>query len=304
MNGTAGQAVALARAVVGGDRRAVARLLTVVENRWPGWLDALAILYARCGRARLVGITGSAGAGKSTLTAALADVLVGRGHRVAIVAIDPSSPLSGGAVLGDRVRMGRLAERGVFIRSLATRGATGGLCQAARDVVRVLEAAGYDMILVETVGVGQDEVDIVRLVGKVLVVCTPGQGDGIQAIKAGLMEVADLLVLNKADAPGADRLESELRVMLLTRADARRRDTPVLRTVATTGEGVAELGEALLAMPPGSAAGDSDEAAQVQEVLGMLKAIVQARLARLPAEEMANPYAALRKVAKQLFPDA
>lgn len=296
--------MALTLAVIAQDRHALARLLTVVENRWPGWLESMAFLYPQCGRARLVGITGSAGAGKSTLTAALTEVLVRRGHSVAIVAVDPSSPLSGGAVLGDRVRMSGLSELGVFIRSLATRGSVGGLSQATRDICRILDAAGFDMILVETVGVGQDEVEIVRLVSKVLVVCTPGQGDGIQAIKAGLMEIADLLVLNKADVPGADKLASELHVMLRTRADAQRRDTPVVRTVATTGEGIPALAEALLALPAGSVAGGGDISAQVEEVLDMLRPLLQAQMAQLPEKEGANPYTAFKSVARQLFPNS
>lgn len=285
--------IGLARATIARDRRALARLLTVVENRWPGWLEAMTLLYPSTGRARIIGITGAAGAGKSTLIVALAQILVSQGHQPAIIAIDPSSPLSGGAVLGDRVRMSQLVARGVFIRSLATRGAMGGLCQAACDVVRVLDAAGHDVILVETVGVGQDEVDIMRLAHTVLVVCTPGQGDAIQTIKAGLMEIASLFVLNKADAPGAAQLDADLRIMLSVRADSARRNTPIFRTVASTGEGVSELVMGMMSMSVG-AHPDQDHEALTNEILRQMRPAVQAKLSKLTPLECANPYAVLQ----------
>ena len=227
-----------------GSERAIARLITRIENRDPGWLDAIKPLYRKSGNAQIVGITGAPGAGKSTLTAQLAETLVGMGKRVGVIAIDPSSPYSGGSILGDRARMNRLNTLdGVFVRSMATRGALGGMCLAARDVLRVLDAARYDYILVETVGVGQDEVEIVRAADLVVVVCVPGLGDGLQAIKAGIMEIADLFVVNKADREGADLAVADIEGMLDLSPASRR--PPVIRTVATTGEGIGHLIESL-----------------------------------------------------------
>lgn len=286
-------AMGLARATIARDRRALARLLTLVENRWSGWLEAMTLLYPSTGRARVIGVTGSAGAGKSTLIGALAQILASQGHHPAIVAIDPSSPLSGGAVLGDRIRMTQSMARGVFIRSLATRGAMGGLCQSACDVVRVLDAAGHDVILVETVGVGQDEVDIMRLAQTVLVVCTPGQGDAIQTIKAGLMEIASVFVLNKADAPGTAQLDADLRTMLSIRSDSARRNTPIFRTVASTGEGVPELVRGMMSMSAGAHPDQGNEAL-TNEILRQMRPAVQAKLARLTPLERANPYSVLQ----------
>lgn len=286
----------LVTGLVQGDRRAMARLISVVENRWDGWLDSMRALHPHAAKARLVGITGSAGAGKSCLTAALALALHQDGHKVAVMAIDPSSPLTGGAVLGDRVRMAQLAEAGVYIRSLATRGAMGGLCQAAIDVARVLDAAGHDIVLIETVGVGQDEVDIMRLAHTVLVVCTPGQGDGVQAIKAGLMEIGDLLVINKVDLPGADQVESDLHRMLHTRSAALRRDCPVLRTIATTGQGVGKLADAVLAHPASiRPANDQTHARFRDELLRLLGVALDDCLQQKPALARANPYATLQQ---------
>ncbi len=286
----------LVSSLLQGDRRAMARLISVIENRWDGWLDIMRALHPHAARARLIGITGSAGAGKSCLTAALALALHQRGHRVAVMAIDPSSPLTGGAVLGDRIRMAQLAETGVYIRSLATRGAMGGLCQSAMDVARVLDAAGHDIVLIETVGVGQDEVDIMRLAHTVLVVCTPGQGDGVQAIKAGLMEIGDLLVVNKADLPGADQVESDLHRMLHTRSAALRRDCPVLRTVATAGQGVGELADAMLAhTATARPVSDQTHIRFRDELLRLLGAALDDCLQQTPALAQANPYATLQR---------
>jgi LAO/AO transport system kinase len=199
----------------GGSRRAVARLLTMVENEREGADEALAALFPHTGRAWVIGITGAPGTGKSSLVNALAKALRRQERTVGIIAVDPTSPFTGGAILGDRIRMRDLAgDAGVFIRSMATRGSLGGLARATRDAIRVLDAAGFDVVLVETVGAGQSEVDIVRTAQTTVVVEAPGLGDDVQAIKAGILEIADVLVVNKADRPGADNTVRALRAML------------------------------------------------------------------------------------------
>ncbi len=229
------------------DIRAAARLITRVENRAPGWKEAMSRIYSRTGSARVIGITGSPGAGKSTLTCAMTKELISRGLTVGIIAIDPSSPFSGGALLGDRLRMKEIFETpGVFIRSMATRGMLGGLCQAARDVVRILDLFGKDIILVETVGVGQDEIEVVKTADLVMVVCMPGQGDGIQAIKAGVMEIADLYVVNKADMPGVDEAVADILAMLELSTETGKPSAPVLKTSALKNQGVKEVVTAFL----------------------------------------------------------
>jgi LAO/AO transport system kinase len=236
----------LVRGVCAGETRALARLITCVESREPGWQQAMKALHPRTGRARILGITGSPGAGKSSLTSRLAARFVARGHRVGVIAVDPSSPFSGGALLGDRLRMREVATaEDVFIRSMATRGSLGGLCQGARDVARVLDAAGYDLVLIETVGVGQDEIEIVKAAHVVLVLCVPGQGDGVQALKAGIMEIADLFVVNKADRDGADQVVADIRAMLALGGDDEGDLDMVFRTNALSGEGVDVLVAAL-----------------------------------------------------------
>ena len=205
----------LATQILQGDRRALARLLTIVENAREGGDDALAALFSHTGHAHIIGITGPPGAGKSTLVSALTLALRAMQKTVAILAVDPTSPFSGGAILGDRIRMRDLAgDSGVFIRSMATRGSLGGLAWAARDAVRILDAAGFDYVLVETVGAGQSEVEIARMAQTVLVVEAPGMGDDVQAIKAGILEIADILVVNKADRPGLDNTVRALKLML------------------------------------------------------------------------------------------
>jgi LAO/AO transport system kinase len=257
----------LANAVLAGDRRALARLITRIENRAPDAAAALAALFPHTGRAYIVGITGAPGTGKSTVVNALARTLRAQDHTVGIVAIDPTSPFSGGAVLGDRIRMTDLAgDRGVFIRSMANRGSLGGLAAATGDVVRVLDAAGFDIVLIETVGAGQSEVDIARTAYTTIVVDAPGLGDDVQAIKAGILEIADILVVNKADRPGADNTVRALRAMLelghrlrsaghhgplLNQDDAPPEPAldlwtvPILKTVATEHAGLDELAEAI-----------------------------------------------------------
>ncbi len=232
--------------ILAGDRRAIGRALSVVENGGAGGLELLKKLYPKAGRAYVVGVTGSPGVGKSTLVEKLAAAYRREGKRVGIVAVDPSSPFSGGAILGDRIRMQSLfGDDGVYIRSMATRGHLGGLALAAHDVVTILDAAGCDVVLVETVGVGQDEVEIARHADVTVLLLVPGLGDDVQIFKAGVMEIADLYVINKADRAGAERAEREVTALL---AGATRRDgwsPPVLKTVATKGEGVEELHEAL-----------------------------------------------------------
>jgi len=231
----------LAEGVLAGKVPSVARAISWAEGGDPRFPDLLARLFPATGRARVTGLTGSPGAGKSTLTAALARLFRKEGRRVGIVAVDPSSPFSGGAILGDRIRMQTLyTDPGVLIRSMATRGHLGGLARATADAVDVLDAGGYEEILVETVGVGQDEVEVFRLAETCVVVLTPGMGDDIQAIKAGLMEVADLFVVNKSDRDGADRVVQEI-LQMLELGEHGAWIPPVLKTVATAGKGVAEL---------------------------------------------------------------
>ncbi len=231
----------LAERVVAAKTPAIARAISWAERGYERFPELLRLLYPRTGRARVVGLTGAPGAGKSTLTAALARLAREEGKRVGIVAVDPSSPFTGGAILGDRIRMQDLyTDPGVLIRSMATRGQLGGLSRATADAVDVLDAAGFDEILVETVGVGQDEVEIFRLAESCVVVLTPGMGDDIQAIKAGLMEVADLFVVNKADREGADRVVAEVSQMLEL-GEHGAWVPPVLKSVARVGKGVSEL---------------------------------------------------------------
>jgi LAO/AO transport system kinase len=258
----------LATAAVQGDRRALARLLTAVENRAPGADAALAALFPRTGRAWRIGVTGAPGTGKSTLVTALAQHYRAQGLTVAILAVDPTSPFTGGAILGDRIRMRDLAgDAGVFIRSMAARGSLGGLAAATGDLARVLDAVGFDIVLVETVGAGQNEVAVAAMAQTTIVVDAPGLGDEVQAIKAGILEIADVLAVNKADQAGAKNAVRALRAMIETGHPAARSARewhhgrrmaaepaapdaplwipPIIETVATEGRGVGELAQAI-----------------------------------------------------------
>ncbi len=260
---------ALVQKMLDGNRRALARLLTAVEDDREGVQAALADLFSHTGRAHVIGVTGAPGTGKSTLVAALAGTYRQRGQTVGVLAVDPTSPFSGGAVLGDRIRMDKLSgDDGVFIRSMATRGSLGGLARSTRYAIWVLDAAGFDVILVETVGAGQSEVDIASTAQTTVVIEAPGLGDGVQAIKAGILEIADVLVVNKADRPGATNTVRTLRAMLelghptktafaghhgaAANAQLPTEDAPnimwippVLETVATEQQGIDALADAI-----------------------------------------------------------
>jgi len=275
----------LVERILQGDRRALARAATLVENRTDAGRALLRQLFARGGRALVLGITGPPGAGKSTLTGQLIQHFRAEGRRVAVVAVDPSSPYSGGAILGDRIRMqAHHADEGVFIRSMATRGAMGGLAAATGDVVELLDGAGWDVILIETVGVGQDEIEIARLAQAVLVVLVPGMGDDVQAIKAGIMEIADLFVLNKADQPGIEKLEREVGAMLTLGHALGRESVPeVRRTVASEGVGIAEVAAAARAFAASGEAARRGESAWRVRLQNM---VVERILAGLPLSDL------------------
>jgi len=241
--------MSLAEQVLNGDVRSAARLMRDIDDGRPQAVEALKELYPRTGNAFIIGITGPPGAGKSTLVDQLTASFRGRGKKVGVVAIDPTSPFTGGAILGDRIRMNRHScDEGVFIRSLATRGALGGLSRSTSDVALVMDALGMNIIIIETVGVGQDEVDIVKEAHTTCVVMVPGLGDDIQAIKAGILEIGDIFVVNKADRDGADRTARELSTMLEMRHPVAGNWSPqVMKTEAQRGTGIAELTDEILA---------------------------------------------------------
>jgi GTPase len=229
-----------------GDPRALARAISTVEDRRPGSSELLKSLFPHTGKARILGLTGSPGAGKSTLVDQLAKYFRRQNQSIGVIAVDPTSPYSGGAILGDRIRMqDHFADPGIYIRSMATRGSLGGLARATADVSTVLDASGRDLIMIETVGVGQDEIDVVRLADITVVILVPGMGDDVQTIKAGIMEIADIFVINKSDREGAERVEREIRAMQSLAARTDNWTPPIVKTVASEGQGVAELAAAI-----------------------------------------------------------
>ena len=279
----------LAEAAFDGDRRALARLISVVEDDRPGAARVLGLAYPRTGRAYRVGLTGAPGSGKSTLTDGLIGALRRGGDAVAVLAVDPTSPFSGGAVLGDRVRMqDHASDSGVFIRSMASRGHLGGLSAAAPKGLTLLDAAGFPYLLIETVGVGQDEVEVADAADTTVVVLTPGWGDGVHAAKAGILEIGDVFVVNKADRPGVDDAVADLRTMLAMGGE-RAWSPPILTTVASRGSGVTELLDAILAHRAHlEAAGGLDEGRRARR-RGELRSALSGAFARRAAELSAAP---------------
>jgi len=307
---------ALAAGVLAGERRAVARAISLVEDGRPE-LEALSAgIYGATGRAVTVGITGAPGVGKSTLAAALVGAARAHERRVAVLAIDPTSPYTGGALLGDRVRMQEHAtDPGVFIRSMATRGHLGGMALAAPEGVRILDAAGYELIMVETVGVGQAEVEVAAATDTTLVVLAPGLGDAIQMAKAGILEVADVFVVNKADRDGAAEVARELRQMLHLGA-AREHDPPIVRTAATLGDGVDEVWSAIEQHGAWAEASGARDAKRRARLLAEVEALAAGRfrlavasaleadqeLATDLTERRVDPYGAAAALARRASP--
>lgn len=236
----------IAKGVLTGDRRSIARAITIVEDDTLEARKLIAAIYPRTGKAHIIGLTGPGGSGKSTLIEKIVREYREKGKTVGVVAVDPSSPFTGGAFLGDRIRMQELStDEGVFIRSMATRNYAGGIAKATKDAVKILDAAGKDIVIVETVGAGQSEVEIIRVAQTVVVIHAPGLGDDIQAIKAGLMEIADIFVVNKADRENADKAMMDIQAMLQLNNKETAWKPPILKTTALTGEGVTQLIEKL-----------------------------------------------------------
>lgn len=259
-----------------GERGALARAITWVENQTPEGAQVLSAIQQRVGTAAVVGFTGPPGAGKSTLVSAYVRELRGRGKTVGVVAVDPSSPFSGGAILGDRIRMGEHTnDPGVFVRSVASRGHLGGLSLTAARIVDVMDAAGQDVIVVETVGAGQSEYEVAEIADTKVVIMTPGYGDDIQAVKAGILEIADILVVNKSDMAHADQTVSQLQSMLHLGVN-KTWATPVLKTIATTGEGVAELADAIEAH--GAVVHDAQRTGPVERTKRLIASLASERL--------------------------
>ena len=302
--------------VLGGDVRAISGAITAIENHSVEAESLLKQLFPHTGQAYLTGVTGAPGTGKSTLVDRLAAVYRKRQERVGVVAVDPTSPYSGGAILGDRIRMqGHASDSGIFIRSMATRGFLGGLARSTAEVALLLDAAGKRQVLIETVGVGQDEIDIVRLADCVLVVLVPGLGDDIQNMKAGLMEIGDIFVLNKADREGADRLEEQLHAMLSLVMPRYGWYPPVVRTVATENRGIMELAETIERFRKHFESSGQREKKQVEHWQSRLVEMLESRLmervlggksgearlkelAREVAERKRDPFSAVQEMLK------
>jgi LAO/AO transport system kinase len=280
----------LVSAADGGDPRALARLISMVENASPQLRDVLRLIAPRTGRARVIGLTGAPGVGKSTITGALVRAYRGQGLRVGVLAVDPTSPFTGGALLGDRVRMQEHAtDDGVFIRSMASRGHLGGLSWAAPQALRILDAAGFDVVMIETVGVGQAEVAIAALADTTLVIVAPGMGDSVQASKAGILEIADLFVVNKGDRPGAQEAIRDLRTMVAMASYAEGAwKPPIIETSATAGQGIDDLIARLNAHASWLAESGEGERRRVararEEITALAMAQVRERLGALPGE--------------------
>jgi len=232
----------IARGVLAGDRRSIARAITTIENNTPKTQELIASIFPHTGNAHIIGLTGSPGSGKSTLINKIIREYRRRGKTVGVIAVDPTSPFTGGAFLGDRIRMQELStDQGVFIRSMASRNYLGGIAKATKNAVKVLDAAGKDVVIVETVGAGQSEVEIIKVAQTIVVLFAPGLGDEIQAIKAGIMEIADIFVVNKADRTNADKAVMDIQAMLQLNNKEKKWKPPVLKTTALTGEGVPQL---------------------------------------------------------------
>lgn len=292
----------LAAGVLNGNRRALARAATLAENDPAAAIGLLRAVYPASMRARVIGVTGAPGAGKSTLTAGLIRALRAQGRRAGVVAVDPSSPFSGGALLGDRIRMGAFVDdEGVFIRSMASRGQLGGLAAATGDLVTLIAAAGFDPVIVETVGAGQDEVEIAALAHCTCVVLAPGQGDGVQALKAGILEIADVFALNKSDLPGAAELEQDMRAALQLAPPRDGWTPPLVRCAATRGEGLDELlaaCERFLAAPAAAARRERQWALRLRRMFAaraaaLVPAAAVQSAARRAAGGEADPYTIL-----------
>jgi LAO/AO transport system kinase len=301
-----------------GDVRALSRAITAIENRDPAARKLLATLFPATGAAYLIGCTGAPGTGKSTVVDRLATHYRAAGDAVGVIAVDPTSPYTGGAILGDRIRMqGHHGDSGVFIRSMATRGRLGGLSSATADAALLLDAAGKRVVLIETVGVGQDEVDVVRLADCTIVLFVPGLGDDIQSMKAGLMEIADIFVVNKSDHDGAERLEQQISAMLDLAPNVDAWRPPIVRTVASEGRGVAELAEAISRFRAHSEKSAARESRDIdhwkRRLVAMLESEITDRvlasprggeqlesLAREVAERRKDPYAAVGELASRV----
>jgi LAO/AO transport system kinase len=293
--------------VLAGEFRAVAKLITMVENSLPEAAEYLRELFPHSGRCFTVGITGAPGSGKSTLVDALASHYRGLGKRVGIIAVDPTSPFTGGAILGDRIRMqSRSVDGGTFIRSMATRGHLGGLARTTGDVLTVLDAAGFDVVLIETVGVGQDEVEIVRTAQATVVLLVPGMGDDIQAMKAGIMEIGDVFVINKADHPGVERVEAELKALLSMCARQDSWMPSVVRAVASEGQGIEDCVQAVARYRSHQAGSDvqKNRAIQIQKdrLLELLRAQMMQRILDSPEVRDRIDEMAARIARRQLDP--